>query len=137
MIIEALAEAAKARKEMVDKAKGSLKPGLEQFMTDHPELEGIRWTQYAPHFNDGEPCEFAVHDIEACLKAPEEDDEEGWHGCYGSHRPEEFSASTWKDLCALNKLLQKSEDVLRDAFGNDCRVIVTKKGVATEEYEHD
>ena len=28
----------------------------------HPVLEFVSWTQYAPYFNDGDPCTFSVHE---------------------------------------------------------------------------
>jgi hypothetical protein len=49
------------------------------------EVEAVRWDQYTPSFNDGEPCRFSVHAVEVKLKnlvAPEEgiETEEGrWY----------------------------------------------------------
>lgn len=28
---------------------------------DHPDLVSFSWTQYTPHFNDGDPCTFSSH----------------------------------------------------------------------------
>ncbi len=47
---------------MKDEGQKGLMEGLKQFMDTFPTVEAIRWTQYAPYFNDGEPCEFGVHD---------------------------------------------------------------------------
>jgi hypothetical protein len=49
---------------------------FEEFFKETPEVEKVFWTQFSPYFNDGEPCEFSVHDIELKLFG-EEDDEEG------------------------------------------------------------
>lgn len=49
----------------------------------YPDLLGVRWTQYTPHFNDGDACEFGVHEL--CIKhkgvkgdCDEDDDDFGW-----------------------------------------------------------
>lgn len=28
-----------------------------------PGIKTVQWRQYTPYFNDGDPCEFAIHDI--------------------------------------------------------------------------
>jgi len=35
---------------------------LYDVFIEHPTIQTISWTQYTPYFNDGEPCEFSVHD---------------------------------------------------------------------------
>lgn len=35
---------------------------LYDVFVEHPTIQTISWTQYTPYFNDGEPCEFSVHD---------------------------------------------------------------------------
>ena len=30
-----------------------------------PEIAALRWRQYTPYFNDGEPCTFSVNDLYA------------------------------------------------------------------------
>lgn len=148
-IIDALKNAEAAREEAISKAREALKPGLMEFMRSHPDVAAIRWTQYSPYFNDGEECVFGVNELEAksvqvaaTAEEEEEDDEDeessSFTACYGHReKAEGFSAATWKDLVALNKQLQKAEDVLKEAFGNHTRVTVTQKKVSVEEYEHD
>lgn len=40
---------------------------VSQAFVEDPNLLAICWTQYTPYFNDGEPCEFSVGDINALV----------------------------------------------------------------------
>jgi hypothetical protein len=42
--------------------KEELSNVMKDFFQENPEVQCICWTQYTPHFNDGEPCEFGVHE---------------------------------------------------------------------------
>jgi hypothetical protein len=55
----------------------SLAP-LIQTVLDRPLVTGIRWTQYTPYYNDGDPCIFGVNECALGLLADEydEDDED-------------------------------------------------------------
>jgi hypothetical protein len=120
-------------------AQEVLKPGLKEFMDSHLDVEAIRWTQYTPYFNDGETCTFGVHDLEAKFVGGDEeagDREDGFEYLW-SRTPDGVDNKTWADLHALNKALSNSDDALQATFGDHVRVIVTKDGVDTEEYEHD
>ena len=67
-----------ARKEMAAKSTGFVEAACKQFFDACPEVESIFWTQYTPYFNDGEACEFGVHDQYYVLKDDDEaDDYEG------------------------------------------------------------
>lgn len=67
-----------ARKEMRSKSTGFVELACKQFFDACPEVEAITWTQYTPYFNDGESCEFSVHDKYFILVGDEDpDDYEG------------------------------------------------------------
>lgn len=52
---------------------------LNELFKRHPELTKLRWRQYTPHFNDGDPCHFGVRDIEIQIKkAPDAPVMCGW-----------------------------------------------------------
>lgn len=141
-IVAALSELSGKRKQIEEaareQAKAILAPGLKAFMDAHPDVKAIGWTQCTPYFNDGDPCEFSVHELHA--SATDERDEEiggdGWAYLYGK-REEPFSEQSWADLIELRKALSGSEPELKSAFGDHVRVIVTPTGVDIEEYEHD
>lgn len=144
-IVAALSELSGKRKAIEEQAreqaKNILAPGLQQFMTDHPEIEAIRWEQYTPYFNDGDPCEFSVGEIHYKLASGDEeagDEEDGFEYLSSYGKPEGFAEQPWyKALEELGSALSGSEDELLAAFGDHVRVIVTKDGVDVEEYEHD
>lgn len=56
-------------KQMRDKSKDLMKEAFREFMEKYDEIvDNIFWTQYTPHFNDGETCEFDVNDVHIVLK---------------------------------------------------------------------
>jgi hypothetical protein len=48
-------------KKMATLVKPSLKKEAEAFFKKYPDADSFSWTQYAPYFNDGEPCTFGVN----------------------------------------------------------------------------
>lgn len=52
-----------AMKNMQDKSKGLIEAAANKFLNSCPDVKGVHWTQYTPYFNDGEACEFSVHDF--------------------------------------------------------------------------
>lgn len=130
---------------------------LKQIMIDNPLLEGIRWTQYTPHFNDGEPCVFEVNDLsvrfdESVQPRIEDhyDDNFIITGPYGEIDDEFFKEKSdifnFKEIKTLQKATKEVEllfEKLRDStnmaeqFGDGVQVTVTKSGVEVEDYDHD
>jgi hypothetical protein len=59
--------------QMREKSKELMKEAFRDFLGKYDEVvENIFWTQYTPHFNDGEACEFGVNDVFIMLKDDEE-----------------------------------------------------------------
>ena len=50
------------RKQVSEKIKNSMNGMFKEFFKNNPEFVYVTWTQYTPYFNDGEACEFSVHD---------------------------------------------------------------------------
>ena len=46
-----------------ERAKIALREEFKSFFEKFPEVESVRWSQYTPYFNDGEPCEFGVNEL--------------------------------------------------------------------------
>lgn len=136
-LVEALDSFAAKRAEMAEAAKGLIGPGLQLFMRENPEVKAFGWTQYTPHFNDGDPCVFGVSGFYASFVDERDEDlyGDGWVEIYGT--TEECSRATSKALDGLRKTLSKAEPELQSAFGDGVRVIVTQEGVDVEEYDHD
>lgn len=60
-------------KQMQEKSKELMKEAFRDFLGKYDDVvDNIYWTQYTPHFNDGEACEFSVHDIFILLKNDDE-----------------------------------------------------------------
>lgn len=59
--------------QMQEKSKLLMKEAFRDFLGKYDEIvENIFWTQYTPHFNDGEACEFSVNDVFILLKDDED-----------------------------------------------------------------
>lgn len=76
--------------------KPYIKSLFDEAFEEFPKIEKFWWVQYTPHFNDGEPCEFGVHDLYLLLEGDEDScDYEGtylnfeWQVDYYSRQVEE------------------------------------------------
>lgn len=110
-------------------------------------IEAIRWRQYTPYFNDGDACEFGIHDIE--VKPVGSDPDAGdysdgfidhWSlGYYADKRGDDRMRELKEATADLNKAVAGGEfyDVLLDAFGDHANVTVTTEGITVDFYEHD
>lgn len=52
------------RKKSIEISKTVFHTAVSNFFNAYPEVAAIRWRQYTPYFNDGDTCEFSVHDLE-------------------------------------------------------------------------
>jgi len=132
---------------------------LKAFVKNNPLIEGFKWHQYTPHFNDGAPCKFSVwgpyikfnesfhkvdldnHYMSGYMNASE----------YGDLGDKFFESKedilNYKEINELKKsvnsalelfaYLSQMESELREMFGDGVEVIVTKDGVEVENYDHD
>jgi len=112
-------------------------------------VDSVRWDQYTPYFNDGDPCEFGVN--ERGVKFVDGDDEAGdyedgyvgtWALTYASnsgypYRPENVTDEQTAALVAAELNFDRFEDVLRENFGDPAEVTATKDGFSVEYYEND
>ena len=56
------------REQAKEKAKTIIKEGMTSYFEKHGSLvRCITWRQYTPYFNDGESCEFSVHEPVAIM----------------------------------------------------------------------
>lgn len=113
-------------------------------------VDSVRWDQYTPYFNDGEPCEFGVN--ERGVKFTDGDDaagdyEDGYIGIWSltfertpgvfPYRPEDVSVEQVQAIAAAELSLARFEDVLRENFGDPAEVTATKDGFNVEYYDHE
>lgn len=129
-----------------------------------PELETLEWTQYTPHFNDGDVCEFSVHEFNATFNVPVKDKVYKGYKIPGDYRSgsvyvveerpagaefEEISyggsdkdedpilTRTREAVKSLNSVKNSCEEIFEAAFGDGYRVTASREGFSTEYYDHD
>lgn len=157
-LVEEVQEMEKKKKAMSKSAVPVIKAELKAFLEANPEVEAIRWNQYVPGFNDGEPCTFSLGDIQMRLVPEEEeeveeessegeeeseeeeeyededydDDEEDWIDEYGLDDVSKKLASAFKKLSGK---LQSLEPILEEAFGSNAEITATRKKITVEDYD--
>jgi hypothetical protein len=171
-IIDNLKEVKQEIDKATEKLRILLKPAFDAVFERYPEVQAIRWTQYTPYFNDGEPCEFGVHDIEFTLKNYDEvsgEEVEAGDNWYNSWSlPKESSRQWYKDnatkyvntttadyynsqlallddpklstLLEIDSVLKTIQSYIpENVFQSlgEGMVIVTRKGIEVEEYDHE
>lgn len=139
----------------------TLKSSFKEVFEENPNLYMICWTQYAPYFNDGEPCVFSVHDMYAVHKdilQNEDYDEEslpnpwGFEDEFSEYRMKIPSSYDKERLAAYNassvenkneierienflKIISSiDEDIFEIAFGEDNAVYVFKDKIISENF---
>lgn len=141
--------------QLKQKGTEKLKEVFKLFWEKNPEVKSISWTQYAPYFNDGDSCEFSVNEVYfSNTDDPEEVDEDSlfedetsiWKAAswelkwWAKENPDRKipididSAKNLEDFLHSNAM----ENIMQMMFGSDNKVIATREGFKTEEYEnHD
>lgn len=141
-------EAAAARKAADAKLDEFFDDFLPKYFADHPEVLGFCWTQYAPYFNDGEPCEFSIDEVSLMLT--ENVVNSGFEGRVESHddfieaEPRDYGFGYWNDDSLDNdqigmiKFIQGLPDEYAQArFGEHSLVYLSRWDTTIEDYDHD
>jgi hypothetical protein len=109
---------------------------LQSIIKADPGIQAISWKQYAPYFNDGDPCTFSVRDytLELSLVDGRTWGPDGDHDGEFTKEEEAYydmlTESISGSLCSLD------EDLL-ESLCSDGKVIVSLSGVDTDEISHD
>lgn len=114
--------------EILKEAKNTFKKESAFLFKDHPSLKSFSWTQYTPHFNDGDSCIFEANIEYPTINDVDLDD-------FSEDNDEELDEKL--EEAVVKFLSQFDNDMLEDMFGDHCEVIVTKKEVSVESYSHD
>jgi hypothetical protein len=131
------------QKEMEKKGMELMKELFEDFWKANPECKLLIWTQYAPHFNDGDACIFSVYDFYAWKKTKAELDEQGisdWEDVPEGEDDNyiyEPTGAAEKAYRALTSKVVDLEDLFQQTFGDGYKVFASPEGFETEEYSHD
>lgn len=138
------------KKKFQQKSRKTFHKLFKAFWKQHPNVKAVGWCQYTPYFNDGEPCEFGVHDKHILTpigyRAAIDDGAKGWN-------LEGFSPYDWEGKLQKNETISLeeyesakrflkyfsriSDDTYYDLFGDHVSIIATRKGFEVSEYDHD
>jgi len=141
------------QREFQTRARAEISKMFEKFWELNPEINAVVWTQYAPYFNDGEPCTFSVNDcVFTNAIEPEDLDYIRWED-YDGEKEDIWACTLWGlkylndngvnpegfnkgSMEALSKMLCNSafEGPMLGMFGGDNRVIATRNGFQVEDY---
>lgn len=134
--IEQILEAeANYNKLVSELGKDAVAEQLQTLFAAYPELEAIRWTQYTPGFNDGDPCTFGMHEVMYQATGIEEDED-----AEDEDYNDGFLEVPWDAKSpmfdAINEFEgSRNEDVMRKCFGDGVQITATREGVEVEEYD--
>lgn len=128
------------KKQMKSEGKKAISKGAKELFEKYPVLEAIRWQQWVPGFNDGEPCEFTVGEVNFQFNDKSiQGDEENWY----EDTCEDFVVSSGsnnsqmaKDLNKFSSAVAELEDMLEETFGANQEITIRRSGkVTVEDYE--
>lgn len=136
----------KQRQSLMEQHKALFHQVVATMFEKHPQIKTIYWAGYTPYFNDGDTCEFTVHDVHFSpveldeIDGPYygeevEDESMADFGTYNSvHR---VSDEMKADMKAFSEFMEQSADVLLDLFEDHHFVRVSKDRTVREDYDHD
>lgn len=113
-------------------------------------VEAIRWSQFTPYFNDGEPCIFGAGQVEVKLAGDDTSgyDEDGYISAgemvdyrrsgsgYSSTVKPQYE-HLYRALLTLDDELDHFEDFLHGSFGDHAQVTATRDGFHIADFDHD
>lgn len=122
---EKLAEKRKEYQEALKKdGEDAVKETLNTFFTKNPKVAAVRWTQYTPGFNDGDPCIFEVNEVRVRVESEE------FLDSYDVKNP-----TLKKEIDNLSTILSNASDVLEAAFGDHAEIVATRAKIVVGVYD--
>ncbi len=126
-----IAQTNKLQGELAEIEEAAFDEGAKDLFKYYPELDRFSWIQYAPSFNDGDPCYFSVHrdpfingyDSYGESDGTEEEDEEEQEWEFWKERREKLEP-LFADVTTF--LQSFSDDSLERMFGDSSRIIVRR-----------
>lgn len=116
--------------------KDAVAEQIKSLFDTYPDLVAVRWNQYTPFWNDGDPCEFGLNAVyfktTTAIEKGELDEED----------EDDFQYISWREESPLHSALSmfersRDEDAYQIAFGDGVRVTATRDGVEVEDYDHE
>lgn len=135
------------------KIKGVIQSVFADFLQKFPKVYGVGWTQGTPSWNDGESCEFSVHELNLYLTEEAYEDGDSDQDVLEGYR----SRLSEDELARIEEIggddeLQKilahfksvesfirniDEDDMQLIFGDGSKILSTKDGIEVEDYDVD
>jgi hypothetical protein len=112
---------------------------------NQPGVAAVRWTQYTPYFNDGDPCIFGVNDFTVKLTDGDPDAGDYGDGYLNEWDMRDRGTGGWATgyanlapaLRSLEEVSEHFEEFLKESFGDHATVTATRAGFEIEFYDHD
>lgn len=147
------------QKRMVEDFNALIKASMDAFFEKYPRVRAIAWTQYTPYFNDGDACEFSVHEpaVLVYTAGTGVDDEsqlddlsdtspydgyDSWNIRSELKKEKSDPDTDWftmefhDDFMTLVKFTD-NETLMENLFGDHATVYLTREGPVVVEYDHD
>lgn len=133
--------------ELSSQAEEVIKSYFNDLFESHPDLIAIRWNQYIPAFNDGDPCNFSLGTVYICDIEPS-DISPDVHNCYDYFEFNEeyyiisdiyddkyYKKPEYQWFRDLENFLEDMDSELEDLFGSNATVTVFRTSIEIEEYD--
>ncbi len=140
------------QQEIKEVGQGSIKELFETIFKQAPSVTAVRWTQYTPHFNDGEPCVFNVHEPEVQFAEgtflaqkheegrsyPEQDEYADGEEYYDTWTFRVQQKAVADLVNGAYTVFQEIDQTMQAIFGDGVQVTVTREGeIEIDDYDHD
>lgn len=122
------------RAEAAKLAKACLYKELVTLFAEYPEVVAVRWRQYTPSFNDGDPCTFTCHAAycELSFRDKGDPEEETDFTDYGETPSEKQAVEAFQGF-----LEEIDEEDMLTIFGDGVEVTIDRDGETTKEEYYD
>lgn len=125
---------------MVEHGQKIVVAKLQPIFEANPTLESVRWKQYTPYFNDGEPCVFRVREAGCHFEDTEEEAGDSENGYLSSWEFYDDKENPQKAVCEeVDEAISSFDDAfMLRAFDDHVEVTISRDGTVTvDEYSHD
>jgi hypothetical protein len=117
---EVEAKHAREMARLQDMALRFMSVDLKPIFKKYPKINAIGWNQYTPYFNDGEECEFEVHEPAVAWDTDEIDyyEEVNWYSTPG------LRETYQRLLCEIRAVVnQWSDELKKSLFGDHVEIV--------------
>lgn len=112
----------------------------KEIFEKYPDLKNFSVIGYTPYFNDGDECTYSLHaywDYGLTLNGYNQDDFSG-----NRKSDEKIDGYTYAEYEKIGEEIESflnsiPDSFFKDAFGDHCRIIISRENVTTEGYDHD